>query len=237
MIRACESILVSIDWTAVGAGIEECGYATIGDLLTPEECAALVELYPHRERFRSKVDMTRLRFGAGEYKYFAAPLPPVVERLRTSLYPGVSAIANMWMGELRLATRFPSILAEFIAQCHAAGQTKPTPLMLRYEANGYNCLHQDLYGDVIFPLQFTIMLSCPGRDFIGGEFLLMEQRPRAQSKCEAVALRQGEAIVFPTRWRPERGSRGCYRLNVRHGVSRVRSGLRFTLGIIFHDAK
>jgi hypothetical protein len=226
-----------VDWHRIETALDGDGYAVVPDLLTAAESATLIALYPDRERFRSKVDMARLRFGAGEYKYFAAPLPDLVDALREALYPRVARIANDWMERLRLPARFPSSLPEFLAECRRSGQSKPTPLMLRYEAEGYNCLHQDLYGDAVFPLQFTIMLSRPDEDFTGGEFLLMEQRPRAQSKCEAVALAQGAAILFPTRWRPATGARGFHRLNVRHGVSRVRSGVRFTLGIIFHDAR
>jgi hypothetical protein len=178
-----------------------------------------------------------LRFGVGEYKYFADPLPPIVAALRESLYPRVAPIANEWMEALRLPDRFPADLPEFTARCHRAGQAKPTPLMLRYDAGGYNCLHQDLYGAIVFPIQFTLMLGRPGEDFAGGEFLLVEQRPRAQSRGDAIALGQGEAILFATRYRPQRGTRGYYRVNVRHGVSRIDRGRRVTLGIIFHDAK
>jgi hypothetical protein len=181
--------------------------------------------------------MARLRFGVGEYKYFADPLPPIVATLREELYPRVAPIANAWMELLRLEDRFPASLAEFTARCHREGQSKPTPLLLRYDAGGYNCLHQDLYGAIVFPIQFTIMLSRPGADFDGGEFLLVEQRPRAQSRGEAITLRQGEAILFATRYRPVQGSRGYYRVNVRHGVSRIERGRRVTLGVIFHDAK
>jgi uncharacterized protein len=229
--------IAGVDWARIRALLEEGGYATTAPLLTPAQCGELANLYDQREHFRSRVDMARLRFGVGEYKYFAAPLPPLVATLRTELYRRVMAIANDWMEALRLAPRFPAELAEFVAYCHRAGQVKPTPLILRYGAGGYNCLHQDIYGETVFPLQFTVMLSAPGRDFDGGEFLLVEQRPRAQSRGQAVVLRQGEAIVFATRYRPVRGPRGWSRVNVRHGVSRVDRGSRITLGIIFHDAK
>jgi hypothetical protein len=227
----------AVDWVGIRAMIAERGYATTAPLLSAEECAELSGLYDNRERFRSRVDMARLRFGVGEYKYFADPLPPIVATLREELYPRVAPIANAWMELLRLEDRFPASLAEFTARCHREGQSKPTPLLLRYDAGGYNCLHQDLYGAIVFPIQFTIMLSRPGADFDGGEFLLVEQRPRAQSRGEAITLRQGEAILFATRYRPVQGSRGYYRVNVRHGVSRIERGRRVTLGVIFHDAK
>ncbi|MGH7842955.1 MAG: 2OG-Fe(II) oxygenase [Candidatus Binataceae bacterium] len=232
-----ESRLAGIDWERARARLDERGYATTPPILTPEECATLIALYERRECFRSKVDMARLRFGLGEYKYFSAPLPPLVATLRATLYPAVAAIANDWMAALRVAERFPPALEAFLDHCHRHGQTKPTPLMLRYSAGGYNCLHQDLYGEVVFPLQFTFMLSRPAVDFRGGEFLLMEQRPRAQSRGDAIGLEPGAAILFPTRYRPVRGARGCYRVNVRHGVATLEAGTRFTLGIIFHDAK
>ncbi len=225
-----------IVWSRIAEQIDNLGYALIPELLEVAECAELIDLYPHRERFRSRVEMARMRFGVGEYKYFAAPLPPLVQALRETLYPGVATIANVWMEALRREERFPATLDEFLQRCHTAGQTRPTPLMLRYAAGGYNCLHQDLYGAIAFPLQFTIMLNRPDRDFSGGEFLLLEQRPRAQSKAEAVRLEQGTAILFPGHVRPVPGRRGSSRLNVRHGVSRIHAGVRFTLGIIFHDA-
>ena len=235
-VDSIASRVARIDWGQMRAMLEERGYATTAPLLTPAQCAELAGLYDQRERFRSRVDMARLRFGVGEYKYFAAPLPPIVAALREELYSRVVAIANDWMEVLRLEPRFPTGLSEFIEQCHRHGQARPTPLMLRYAAGGYNCLHQDLYGEVVFPLQVTVMLSRP-RDFEGGEFLLIEQRPRAQSRGDAVALGQGAAILFATRYRPVRGTRGWYRANVKHGVSRISRGRRLTLGIIFHDAK
>jgi hypothetical protein len=181
--------------------------------------------------------MARFRFGLGEYKYFAMPLPPIVAELRASLYPRVAPVANEWMKALRMRLSFPEILDDFLERCHRSGQTRPTPLLLRYEAGGYNCMHQDLYGEIAFPLQFTFVLSRHGADYAGGEFLLLEQRPRAQSRCDAIVLEQGAAIVFATRYRPVMGSRGFYRVNMRHGISGVQSGHRFALGIIFHDAK
>ena len=229
--------VAAIDWDEMRATIADRGYAVTAPLLSAEECTALIDLYDDRAQFRSRVDMARLRFGVGEYKYFANPLPPIVATLREALYPHVAPIANEWMEALRQDDRFPTSLGEFTARCHRKGQPKPTPLMLRYDAGGYNCLHQDLYGAIVFPIQFTLMLSRPGEDFGGGQFLLVEQRPRAQSRGDAIALAQGAAIAFATRYRPVRGSRGYYRVNVRHGVSRIEHGRRVTLGIIFHDAK
>jgi hypothetical protein len=231
------SRVARVDWAQIRATLDERGYALVPPLLSAPDCAELANLYDHREHFRSRVDMARLRFGVGDYKYFAAPLPLLVTALREEFYRRVVTIANDWMEALRLETYFPPRLVEFIEHCHRAGQIKPTPLMLHYTAGGYNCLHQDLYGDLVFPLQFTVMLSDPTRDFDGGEFLLVEQRPRAQSRGHAIMLRQGEAILFATRYRPVRGTRGWYRVNVRHGVSPVKRGHRMTLGIIFHDAK
>lgn len=236
---AAESIerrIALIDWEGVRAHLAQGGYVQLPPLLSPAECAALISLYDQRERFRSRVDMARLRFGVGEYKYFAYPLPPLVEQMRHELYPRIAPIANAWMGALRIDQSYPAQLTEFLTRCHDAGQSRPTPLMLCYEAGGYNCLHQDLYGEVVFPLQVAFMLSRPDADFEGGDFLLVEQRPRAQSRGEAIRLAQGEAIIFATQYRPVAGARGYYRTTMRHGVSTIRRGLRFTLGIIFHDA-
>jgi hypothetical protein len=236
-LESLESRLARIDWSQIRANLNARGYATTTPILSPAECAEVIALYEDRARFRSKVEMARHGFGIGEYKYFASPLPTLVATLREVLYPRVAAIANDWMAALRLAEQFPLDLETFLERCHREGQRKPTPLTLRYEAGGYNCLHQDLYGEIVFPLQFTFMLSRPGEDFGGGEFLLMEQRPRAQSRGDAIHLANGEAIVFATRYRPVRGTRGYYRVNVKHGVATVEHGRRFTLGIIFHDAK
>jgi uncharacterized protein len=229
--------IAQLDWPQIRQAVQTDGFAMLGPILSPLECADLAAMYEVRERFRSRIDMARFRFGLGEYKYFAAPLPPIVAELRAALYPRVAPIANDWMKALRMSINFPDALDEFRARCHRSGQTKPTPLLLRYEAGGYNCMHQDLYGEIAFPLQFTFMLSQREREYTGGEFLLLEQRPRAQSRCEAIALEQGAAILFATRYRPAKGVRGSYRVNVRHGISRVRTGRRFALGIIFHDAK
>ncbi|HEY2136871.1 MAG TPA: 2OG-Fe(II) oxygenase [Xanthobacteraceae bacterium] len=221
----------------MASDIDAHGCATTGPLLGAEECAALVARYGDDTRFRSRVVMARHGFGRGEYKYFAYPLPDEVAALRTALYVPLAAIANRLNARMGVATRYPDEHAAYLARCHAAGQTKPTPLLLQYGAGDYNCLHQDLYGEHVFPLQATLLLSRPGEDFTGGEFVLTEQRPRMQSRAEVVRLAQGEAVIFPVHHRPVQGTRGVYRLNMRHGVSRIRSGQRHTLGIIFHDAR
>jgi hypothetical protein len=224
------------DWASVGAELDERGHARLPGLLTAGECRATEGLWEIRDGFRSHVDMASHRFGQGAYRYFASPLPPLVEALRLQLYPPLARVASRWAERLGREERFPSSLARFLAHCHRQEQRRPTPLLLRYEAGGYNCLHQDLYGPVVFPFQVAILLSDPRCDFAGGEFLLVEQRPRMQSRGEALALGQGEALIFPTRERPVEGARGCYRNQLRHGVSTIRSGRRTTLGIIFHDA-
>jgi len=226
-----------VDWAAMEAALRQGPGALIPPVLTPEECGSLAALYDEESRFRSRVEMERHRFGVGDYKYFAYPLPPLVAELRRHAYPPLAAIANRWMESLGSPARYPPTLEAFLARCAEAGQTRPTPLLLHYEAGGYNCLHQDVYGTVGFPLQVAAFLSRPGLDYTGGEFLLVEQRPRAQSLGEAILGEQGELLVFANRLRPVRGARGHYRANVRHGVSRVRSGRRYTLGIIFHDAR
>jgi hypothetical protein len=205
-------------------------------LLTPTQCHAIAKLYAVESLFRSRILMSRHGFGRGEYKYFSYPLPELVADLRASLYPQLAPIADRWNAALRIDVRYPAMHADFIARCHAAGQVRPTPLMLQYAVDDYNCLHQDLYGEQVFPLQVAILLSEPGRDFTGGEFVLTEQRPRMQSRPHVVPLRQGDAAVFAVHYRPVRGTRSVYRVNMRHGVSRVRSGHRCTLGVIFHDA-
>ncbi len=225
-----------IDWHDVSASLDERGYAITPPLLDAEECRQLAALYSREDAFRSRVVMQRHAFGRGEYKYLCYPLPRTVEGLRKAIYPHLAPIANRWRERLHEEGRFPPSLAAYLAECHAAGQERPTPLLLKYEAGDYNCLHQDLYGDLVFPLQLTVLLSAPEEDFTGGEFLLVEQRPRAQSKGEVVPLRQGEAVIFPVHHRPVEGTRGPYRVTMRHGVSRLRSGHRYTLGIIFHDA-
>ena len=216
--------------------IDACGHARIPNVLGAAECARLAALWPRDELFRARIDMARHRFGEGAYKYFAYPLPPPVAKLRAALYPALAEVANGMAETLGRAERYPARLEDWLETCHAAGQTRPTPLLLRYEAGGWNALHRDLYGPLVFPLQATILLSRPGEDFEGGEFLLVEQRPRQQSMGTAAALGQGEMIVFPVFDRPVAGARGAYRAQLRHGVSRVARGERFTLGLIFHDA-
>ncbi len=227
----------SFDWQQVRNELSAYGCARLEGALTPDECDALVSLYPDDQRFRSRVVMARHGFGRGEYKYFSYPLPSLIQALRSELYRRLAPVANQWNESMGIAGRFPDEHADFVARCHQAGQTRPTPLLLRYEAGDYNCLHQDLYGEHVFPLQVAILLSEPGRDFTGGEFVLTEQRPRMQSRAEVVPLRRGDGVAFAVHHRPVQGTRGAYRVNLRHGVSRLRSGHRHTLGIIFHDAK
>jgi hypothetical protein len=231
------SLVSTLDWPSIEADLDAHGCAVLENILSTDECAALAGLYADDDRFRSRVVMARHGFGRGEYKYFAHPLPARVTELRTTLYPPLSRVANRWNEAMGIDVRYPDDHAQFLERCHAAGQTKPTPLLLRYEAGDYNCLHQDVYGEHVFPLQVAFLLSAPGRDFTGGEFVLTEQRPRMQSRAEVVPLKQGDGVVFAVRHRPVRGTRGYYRVNLRHGVSRVRSGHRQTMGIIFHDAK
>ncbi|TXG01875.1 2OG-Fe(II) oxygenase [Massilia arenae] len=225
-----------IDWDDVGVQLDAAGCAVIPGLLDARHCARFISAYDEPQRFRSRVVMERHGFGRGEYQYFGYPLPEPLAALRTSLYPPLARIANRWQAALGLDTRFPPAHADFLEKCHAAGQLRPTPLLLRYRAGDYNCLHQDLYGEQVFPLQVAVLLSRPGEDFEGGEFVLTEQRPRMQSRAEVVSLHQGDAVVFAVNQRPVQGTRGVYRVAMRHGVSRVRQGLRHTLGIIFHDA-
>ncbi len=225
-----------LDWTGIERDLDARGWAVTPRILTAGECRALAALWDHPERFRARVDMARLRFGEGEYRYFAAPLPAPVASLRRRAYARLAPIANRWASVLGSRERFPEDLDAFLAYCAAHGQRRPTPLLLRYGPGGYNCLHQDLYGAVAFPLQLTVLLSRPGVDFTGGEMLLVEQRPRAQSRGQAIALGQGQALVFPNRHRPVAGTRGAYRVTVRHGVSEVATGERCALGVIFHDA-
>lgn len=225
------------DWPQLAASLDREGYATTGPLLTPGECAALIAAYDETAAYRSKVVMARHGFGRGEYQYFAYPLPDVVRELRAALYPRLAPIANAWNRALKRETTFPADLRRYLATCHAAGQTRPTPLLLKYEAGDYNCLHRDLYGDLVFPLQATFLLSEPDKDFGGGEFVLTEQRPRMQSRAAVVRLAQGQGVIFAVNERPVSGTRGTYRVAMRHGVSAVRTGRRFTLGVIFHDAR
>jgi hypothetical protein len=227
----------ALDWAALAADLDRDGFAILEGILSSSECEAISALYDRDEPFRSRVVMARHGFGKGEYKYFDYPLPEIVIELRRSLYPRLAPIANRWNELMNVPARYPAELAEFIERCHAAGQTRPTPLLLHYVAGDYNCLHQDVYGELVFPLQVAALLSRPGAEFAGGEFVLVEQRPRMQSRVEVVPLRQGDAVIFPVRQRPVHGTRGSYRVALRHGVSRLRAGRRHTLGVIFHDAK
>jgi hypothetical protein len=227
--------IAGLDWAAVRSSLDERGYATTGPLLDPETCTALAALYGQDSLFRSHIRMARHGFGSGEYKYFANPLPRVVAKLRESFYPPLAEIANGWQRSLG-RDPYPAQHRDYLRLCHAAGQRKPTPLLLKYETGDYNCLHQDLYGDLAFPLQAALLLSRSGADFEGGEFVLVEQRPRMQSRPEVIPLQQGEAVIFAVNQRPIQGGRGIYRVTMRHGVSRLRNGRRFTLGVIFHDA-
>ena len=226
-----------IDWDRVAGELDAQGCAVIERLISEAQCDALAALYPVDSRFRSRVVMARHGFGRGEYKYFGYPLPEPIAALRAALYPRLAEVANRWNAAMGFEQRFPSEHSQFIRRCHRAGQQRPTPLLLQYGAGDYNCLHQDLYGEHVFPLQLTILLSEPGHDFTGGEFVLAEQRPRMQSRAEVVPLSKSDAVVFAVNQRPVQGARGVYRTKLRHGVSRVRSGRRHTAGIIFHDGK
>lgn len=227
----------ALDWRGIARDLDEQGNAVLHGLLSSAECDVLKALYTEEEPFRSRVVMERHGFGKGEYKYFRYPLPEIVADLRTALYPHLQPVANRWNQLMGVDVRYPQTHAEFIERCHRAGQRRPTPLLLQYGTGDFNCLHQDLYGEHVFPIQVTVLLSEPGRDFTGGEFVLTEQRPRMQSRPEVVALRKGDAVAFAVHYRPVQGKRGPYRVNFRHGVSRLRSGQRHTLGIIFHDAE
>lgn len=229
--------ITAIDWKRVEQDLDRQGSAVIDRFLSPSECQAIAGLYQRSDIFRSQVVMARHGFGRGEYKYFSYPLPALIEDLRTIVYPALVPIANRWNSEMRVPVRYPEKHSDFVARCHRAGQTKPTPLLLQYGPDDYNALHQDLYGEHVFPLQLAILLSEPGRDFTGGEFVMTEQRPRMQSRPIVVSLRQGDGVVFAVNNRPVKGTRGGYRVNLRHGVSRILSGTRHTVGIIFHDAK
>jgi hypothetical protein len=229
--------VAALDWPSLNARLDGFGNALIEGLLSPEECREIAELYPDDGQFRSHVHMARHGFGKGEYKYFGYPLPSLISGLRTALYPRLATVANAWNERMGMDQRYPAKHAEFLKQCHDSGQTRPTPLLLQYVPGDFNCLHQDLYGDLAFPLQVAILLSAPGKDFTGGEFVLTEQRPRMQSRAEVVPLKLGDAVVFAVHNRPVQGTKGNYRVNLRHGVSRLRTGRRHTVGIIFHDAK
>jgi hypothetical protein len=227
----------TFDWRRISLELDNQGNAILERLVSPDECQALAAMYPMDELFRSRVVMGRHGFGRGEYKYFNYPLPDIIAELRTVLYEQLAPVANRWNAAMGSEIRYPETHADFLQRCHNAGQVRPTPLLLQYGEGDYNCLHQDLYGEHVFPIQVAILLSEPSRDFTGGEFVLTEQRPRMQSRPEVVPLRQGDAVAFAVHHRPVKGTRGFYRVNLRHGVSRLRSGRRHTLGIIFHDAK
>src|SRR5688500_10013864 len=231
-----EARIDTYDWALVEHELESAGYSILRALLRGDECEQLRGLYTHGAEFRSRIVMAQHNFGRGEYKYFQHPLPETVQRVRTSAFPRLAPIANRWNERMKLPVRFPAQHGEFLDRCRVAGQTRPTPLLLRYESGDYNCLHQDVYGEHIFPLQIAILLSQPSKDFTGGELVLTEQRPRMQSRAEVVPLTQGDAVIFAVRERPVVGTRGDYRVSMRHGVSRIRLGERYTLGIIFHDA-
>jgi uncharacterized protein len=237
MHEAIAERLSNVAWERVESDLDEYGGAVVERLLSSEECEAVAGMYPDDAVFRSRVVMARHGFGRGEYKYFRYPLPRIIEEMRTHLYPRLAPIANRWNEALRIDVCYPATHAEFLERCHNAGQRRPTPLLLEYGEGDYNCLHQDLYGEHVFPIQVAILLSQPGRDFAGGDFVLTEQRPRMQSRAEVVPLRQGDAVAFAVHHRPVQGTRGTYRVNLRHGVSRIRHGHRHTLGIIFHDAE
>lgn len=237
VIRSADERVDAYDWSAIATDLDSYGAAVLPKLLSPQECTELAALYPHEEHFRSHIHMARHGFGKGEYRYFKYPLPDLIGGLRTALYPRLAPIANGWNERMNIDTRYPKKHTEFLKLCHDAGQIRPTPLLLQYVPGDFNCLHQDLYGDLAFPLQVAILLSSPGKDFTGGEFVLTEQRPRMQSRPEVVPLRQGDAVAFTVHHRPVQGTKGIYRVNLRHGVSRLRAGRRHTVGIIFHDAK
>jgi hypothetical protein len=234
---SAETKIGAYNWEALGNELDSYGCAVLLNLLSREECRAIAALYREESYFRSRVHMARHGFGKGEYRYFKYPLPEPLGALRTALYPRLAGVANEWNGRMGIGERFPVDHATFLKRCHDAGQTRPTPLLLQYAPGDFNCLHQDLYGELVFPIQVTVLLSEPGRDFTGGEFVLTEQRPRMQSRAEVVALSEGDAVAFAVHNRPVRGAKANYRVNLRHGVSRVRSGMRHTVGIIFHDAR
>jgi len=236
-VRSAEERISRYDWQALSTELSSYGCSVIDKLLTPDECREIAALYPHEEHFRSHIHMARHGFGRGEYRYFKYPLPDLLAGLRAAFYPHLASVANAWNERMGLDQRYPRIHADFLKLCRDAGQMRPTPLLLQYVPGDFNCLHQDLYGDLAFPIQVAILLSEPGRDFTGGEFVLTEQRPRMQSRVEVVPLSQGDAVAFAVHNRPVQGTKGNYRVNLRHGVSRLRSGRRHTVGIIFHDAK
>jgi len=229
--------MAELDWESLQQSLDDHGFAKVPPMLSPAVCTEMMDTYDVETHFRSTINMARYRFGVGEYKYYGAPIPAVLQQLREGFYPELAKAANRWLERLGRPGKYPGTLSAFLEQCHQAGQSRSTPLILKYEAGGYNCLHQDLYGEVFFPFQVVFALNRRDTDYSGGEFLLMEQRPRAQSRGHAIALQQGEGLIFPTRYRPIAGARGFYRATLRHGVSTITSGTRYSLGIIFHDAK
>src|SRR5215471_3513343 len=231
-VASAKARVAVYDWRAIAGELDSYGCAVLPKLLSPEQCRTITALYPDESRFRSHINMARHGFGKGEYRYFKYPLPDLLEGLRTALYPHLAGVANEWNSRMGIDERYPDDHASFLKRCHAAGQTRPTPLLLQYVPGDFNCLHQDLYGDLAFPIQLASLLSEPGKDFTGGEFVLTEQRPRMQSRAEVVPLRQGDAVAFAVHVRPVQGTRGFYRVNMRHGVSRIRSGHRHTVGVI-----
>lgn len=237
MAERLANIMAELDWESLQQSLDDHGCAKVPPILSPAVCKEMMGTYDHENLFRSTINMARYRFGAGEYKYYGAPIPAVLQQLREGFYPELAKAANRWLERLGRTAEYPGTLAAFLEQCHQAGQTRSTPLILKYEAGGYNCLHQDLYGEVFFPFQVVFALNRRDTDYSGGEFLLMEQRPRAQSRGHAITLQQGGGLIFPTRYRPIAGARGFYRATLRHGVSTITAGTRYSLGIIFHDAK
>ncbi|MGA8656063.1 MAG: 2OG-Fe(II) oxygenase [Chthoniobacterales bacterium] len=229
--------VAGLDWQQIVTELDSYGCAVAKGVLTPKECRELSSFYDHDEHFRRRIVMARHGFGRGEYKYWAYPLPETIETLRTTLYPHLAEVANRWNQTMKIDVRYPATHAAYLEQCHSAGQVRPTPLLLQYDEGDFNCLHQDVYGDLVFPLQIAFLLSVPREDFTGGEFVLVEQRPRMQSRAEVVQLGRGDGVIFAVHHRPAQGTHGAYRVNLRHGVSRIHSGRRHTLGIIFHDAK
>ena len=237
MVPSISQRIAKLDWSAIHSALWEFGYALTDRILTEQECAELIDQYSSDERFRSHIIMSRYRFGRGDYKYFSYPLPPLVQELRECSYPQLASLANEWNRAMGISAEFPPKHSSLLATCKERGQTRPTPLLLHYEAGDFNCLHQDIYGETAFPLQLTCFLNQPGKDYEGGEFVVVEQQPRAQSKVEVIRPEQGQIVIFATRYRPVKGTRGYYRTSLRHGVSRVRRGIRFTLGVIYHDSK
>ncbi|GIP26867.1 prolyl 4-hydroxylase [Paenibacillus sp. J23TS9] len=228
--------MAALDWTLLQRNLDEQGFATFPPILDPDQCSNIMASYGEESLYRKTIDMKRYRFGAGEYKYFQSPLPDILQQLREGFYPELALTANRWLGQLGKESRYPASLQEFLQECHEAGQERSTPLILKYEAGGYNCLHQDLYGEIFFPFQVLLTLTQEEIDYEGGEFLLVEQRPRAQSRGHVIRLERGAGVIFPTQFRPVQGTRGYYRATLRHGVGTVTAGKRYSLGIIFHDA-